>query len=234
MADAEARLKEVYVASRITPRGCERVESRPKRVVGPPASLRAALQCCFRPRRTKPCPRRRIPPPPTARSARQYEGKLAALSAISDALREENEALRAELEEAGLPRAEAGASLGGCAASLLLQRGLPGGSSRACVRAPAGGRSGCGHSCSPQLTPPIGHPLTPSPPSPPPHTHQHRNPPEEEAAELREEFARRLGENQRTIDALKVRLVGEWGRVGNAWSTVKRSKEGRQRSPGGS
>lgn len=42
------------------------------------------------------------------RSIKQYEGKLAALSAINDALRQENEQLHADLEDAALPRADAG------------------------------------------------------------------------------------------------------------------------------
>lgn len=51
-------------------------------------------------------------PPAALRSTRQYEGKLAALTAINEALRSENEQLRDEVEAAGGPRTDAGGGQG--------------------------------------------------------------------------------------------------------------------------
>jgi hypothetical protein len=75
----------------------------------------------------------RLQPPGHARcqidrfpgSVKQYEGKLAALGAINDALRQENEQLRADLEDAALPRGDAGAGAGRTACAAAFREAPP-------------------------------------------------------------------------------------------------------------
>lgn len=120
-------------------------------------------------------------------SVKSYEAKLAALNALNSALEQENEQLREDLEIAHEPKAESGGQHSSWCQSHV-QLLFP---CLCCYWAPTHcDWSECGVLAL-LLRWATEHAVV-------------HVPAEQEALELKEEFARRLGEQQRTIDILKV------------------------------